>query len=64
LKAYERLVKPGLGVLEKGGVLVSASCSSRVSADSFFETVIRAAAVAHPVGFPEGAYLKCIFAEA
>jgi 23S rRNA (cytosine1962-C5)-methyltransferase len=79
LKAYERLVKLGLGVLEKGGVLVSASCSARVSADTFFNTVMRAAAAAqrplriiektthavdHPVGFPEGAYLKCIFAEA
>ncbi len=79
LKAYERLVKQGLDVLEKGGVLVSASCSSRVSAETFFDMVTRTAAmvgrplqviektthaVDHPVGFPEGAYLKCIFGTA
>jgi len=79
LKAYERLVKRGLNVLEKGGVLVSASCSSRIPAETFFETVIRTAAMIgrplqviektthaadHPIGFPEGAYLKCIFGRA
>ncbi len=79
LKAYERLVRLGLNVLEKGGVLVSASCSARVSAELFFNTVIKAAAAAgrplqviektghaldHPIGFNEGAYLKCIFARA
>ncbi len=79
LKAYERLVKLGLKVLEDDGVLVSASCSARVPAETFFSTVIRAAATAkrplqviektthaadHPIGFPEGAYLKCIFAKA
>ena len=79
LKAYERLVKRGLNVLEKGGVLVSASCSSRIPADDFFKTVTRTAAMAgrplkiiektthaidHPIGFPEGAYLKCIFGKA
>ncbi|MCP4290512.1 MAG: class I SAM-dependent rRNA methyltransferase [bacterium] len=77
LIAYGKLAKLGLQVLKKGGVLVSASCSARVSADDFFETVIRAAAacgrplqviektghaVDHPVGFSEGAYLKCLFA--
>ena len=79
LKAYERLVKLGLNVLEEGGVLVSASCSSRISADMFFDTVTRTAATAgrplqviektahaadHPIGFPEGAYLKCVFGKA
>ena len=79
LIAYERLVKLGLRVLEKDGVLVSASCSARVPAVTFFDTVIRAAAMArrplqviektshaidHPIGFPEGAYLICIFARA
>lgn len=79
LKAYERLVKLGLKVLEKNGVLVSASCSARVPADTFFNTVTRAASTAerplriiektthaadHPIGFSEGAYLKCIFARA
>ena len=79
VEAYARLVKLGLKVLEKGGVLVSASCSARVGADLFFETVEQAAvkagrpltilektshAIDHPIGFPEGAYLKCLFAKA
>ncbi len=79
LVAYERLVKLGLGVLERGGILVAASCSARVTAEVFFETVGRTAArtgrrldeiartghaIDHPVGFPEGAYLKCLFARA
>ena len=79
LKAYERLVKRGLNVLENGGVLVSASCSSRIPAETFFDTVTRTAAMIgrplqviektthaadHPIGFPEGAYLKCIFGRA
>jgi len=78
LIAYGRLVKLGLKVLKKGGVLVSASCSARVPAETFFNTVIRTAeavksplqvlektthAVDHPIGFLEGAYLKCIFAK-
>ncbi|MFT5130064.1 MAG: 23S rRNA (cytosine1962-C5)-methyltransferase, partial [Rhodothermales bacterium] len=77
LKAYRRLAGLGLAVLARGGVLVAASCSARVSADDFFATVHSAAAGAkrplqeiertshamdHPIGFPEGAYLKCVFA--
>lgn len=53
------------------------SCSSRVSAEAFFACVLGAAAEAgrplreiartghpldHPIGFPEGAYLKCLYA--
>jgi 23S rRNA (cytosine1962-C5)-methyltransferase len=79
LEAYARLAKLGLKVLERGGVLVSASCSARVPADLFYDTVTQAAekfgrpltviettthAIDHPIGFPEGAYLKCIFATA
>ena len=79
LMAYGKLTHLGLGVLRSGGTLVLASCSSRVSAESFFATVNRAAVQAgrplheiertghpldHPVGFPEGAYLKCLFATA
>jgi 23S rRNA (cytosine1962-C5)-methyltransferase len=59
-----------------GGVLVQASCSSRVPADAFYDAVVetvertgRHAAVVdrtahtldHPVSFPQGAYLKAIF---
>jgi 23S rRNA (cytosine1962-C5)-methyltransferase len=79
LHAYGRLAELALGVLAPGGTLVMASCSSRVSAAAFFGTVTRAAAEAgrrlreidrtghpidHPVRFPEGAYLKCLFATA
>lgn len=79
LRAYARLTVLALGVTRPGGLLVSASCSSRVSADAFYATVRRAAeaagrplrevertghAVDHPISFPEGAYLKCLYAVA
>jgi 23S rRNA (cytosine1962-C5)-methyltransferase len=77
LSAYGRLTHLSLGVLRPGGTLVQASCSGRVDAETFFETVNRAAAQAgrplreiertghaldHPITFKEGAYLKCLFA--
>jgi 23S rRNA (cytosine1962-C5)-methyltransferase len=67
----------GLDVLASDGLLVAASCSSRITADQFRELVVETArqagrsidveqqtghALDHPIGFPEGAYLKCIFA--
>lgn len=79
LAAYGRLTAMALGVLAPGGTLVMASCSSRVSAPAFFRAVNQAAAHArrplqeidrtghaidHPVRFPEGAYLKCLYATA
>jgi 23S rRNA (cytosine1962-C5)-methyltransferase len=77
LAAYERLTRLGLRVLRPGGVLVQASCSSRVDTETFFEAVNRAAVqvgrplreiertghpLDHPITFKEGAYLKCLFA--
>lgn len=77
LSAYRKLTRLGLSVLRQGGTLVQASCSSRVDADSFFESIQRSAreagrrlteiertghALDHPIGFKEGAYLKCLFA--
>lgn len=77
LAAYARLATLGLGVLAPEGTLVMSSCSSRVSAEAFFTCVLGAAAGAgralreiartghpldHPIGFPEGAYLKCLYA--
>jgi len=77
VNAYGRLVYQGLAVLRPGGVLVMASCSSRVNAEVFFKEVYKSAGRArrvlkeiartghpldHPVTFPEGAYLKCLFA--
>lgn len=79
LVTYARLTRLGLGVLRPGGTLVQASCSSQVGAEPFFEEINRAAAQAgrplreiertghpldHPIGFKEGAYLKCLFAVA
>jgi 23S rRNA (cytosine1962-C5)-methyltransferase len=77
LSAYKRLARLALGVLRPAGTVAMASCSSRVTAADFFATVNEAAAAAgrplreiertghpidHPVGFAEGAYLKCLFA--
>jgi 23S rRNA (cytosine1962-C5)-methyltransferase len=74
--AYAKLTKLAMGVVEPGGVLVQASCSSRVTSEEFFDTVTAAAIehgarlteirrtahdVDHPVTFPEGAYLKAGF---
>jgi 23S rRNA (cytosine1962-C5)-methyltransferase len=77
LAAYRRLVELGLAVLRSPGTLVMSSCSSRVTADQFFALVNETARSAgrplqemtrtghpidHPITFPEGAYLKCLFA--
>ena len=77
LKAYGALTTLAVGLVEPGGTLVQASCSSRVDMASFLGIVHRAAERAgaslvtleqtgqpidHPVGFPEGAYLKALFA--
>ena len=79
LNAYRRLTHLGLDVLKRGGILVQASCSSRVSADDFFNAIHKAAqeagrplkeiertghALDHPTTYKEGAYLKCLFATA
>ena len=79
LSAYRKLTGLGLGVLRRGGTLVQASCSSRVDADSFFDSVHQSAkeagrglteiersghALDHPIRFKEGAYLKCLCATA
>jgi len=77
--AYGRLAKLGLALLARGGTLVLASCSSRISMDDFVAINQRAAsqvskslkilerhehAIDHPVDFAEGAYLKCLFTTA
>jgi 23S rRNA (cytosine1962-C5)-methyltransferase len=77
LSAYRKLTRFGLSILRKDGILVQASCSSRVDAESFFESIYKTAgesgrhlteiertghAFDHPIGFNEGAYLKCLFA--
>jgi 23S rRNA (cytosine1962-C5)-methyltransferase len=76
LAAYARLTRLGLAVTRRGGTLVQASCSSRVTTDDFVDTVMTAAASAgadvvetrrtghavdHPIGFEFGGYLKAVF---
>lgn len=73
-KKYAELAKLGEQLTAKKGLLVLASCSSRVSAQSFFdlnqqvlnsrtrlfETYLKTAHDKdHPISFLEGAYLKC-----
>lgn len=72
-KKYAELALLGAKLIQKGGILVLASCSSRVTADVFFEINARALQtqakkytliqktkhdIDHPISFPEGAYLK------
>lgn len=76
VRAYTRLTHLALRLVRPGGTLVQASCSSRVTPDVFFDTVLDAAASAgrtlteitrtghdvdHPVTFREGEYLKAGF---
>jgi 23S rRNA (cytosine1962-C5)-methyltransferase len=76
VRAYTRLTHLAVRLVEPGGTLVQASCSSRVTPDLFFETVEAAASAAgrplsnmlrtghdidHPVGFKQGEYLKAGF---
>ena len=76
MDAYARLASMGIDRVERGGVLVAASCSAHVAADEFFGLVRSAARKSgrrftelavtghpadHPAKFPEAAYLKCIY---
>ena len=76
INSYKRLANLGLKLVKRGGTLVLASCSSRVTSDVFFELmeeVMQTAKVNykvltttkhdtdHPIGFKEGAYLKTIY---
>ena len=73
IAAYGRLTRLAIQLVAKNGILLSASCSSRVKADDFFETIVAELRKSsrkfreidrtfhdddHPIGFPEGAYLK------
>jgi 23S rRNA (cytosine1962-C5)-methyltransferase len=75
--AYARLTDLAVRLVADGGLLVQASCSSRVGAEDFAALVHRTAAasghrldelhrtghpVDHPVGFAQGAYLKALYA--
>lgn len=73
-KKYNQLARLGASLVKPKGMLVLASCSSRVSAADFFEINENAFTslgkkwklkqstfhdIDHPINFPEGAYLKC-----
>jgi len=72
--SYTRLTKFGAQLVAKNGILVMASCSSRITAPEFFSIVednlfnlgVKFNVlektyhdIDHPISFPEGAYLKC-----
>ncbi|GAB5399518.1 MAG: 23S rRNA (cytosine(2499)-C(5))-methyltransferase [Aureisphaera sp.] len=73
-KKYAQLAHLGAKLVTAKGILVLASCSSRVMAQDFFEINSRSLKHSgrkykvmdqtfhdtdHPIAFPEGAYLKC-----
>ena len=73
-KQYANLARLGERLTAKKGLLVLASCSSRVPVQAFFdinkeqlqasnrayEVILKTTHdIDHPIGFPEGAYLKC-----
>lgn len=77
LGAYRALTRLAVPLVRSGGLLVQASCSSRIGAGEFQGTVEdevrrrgRSAdaveysghAPDHPTRFPEGEYLKCVWA--
>lgn len=72
--SYKRLVRSAVRLVSDDGILVMASCSSRIDSFTFFEFVEDALLDTdrnfrllektfhdsdHPISFPEGAYLKC-----
>ncbi|WP_299335408.1 class I SAM-dependent rRNA methyltransferase [uncultured Psychroserpens sp.] len=75
-KKYAQLARLGEQLTAREGLLVLASCSSRVTASSFYDINEQALKstkrsfsieqktqhdVDHPIGFQEGAYLKCAY---
>ncbi len=77
LAAYGRLTDLALALVRPAGTLVQCSCSARVPQADFFDLVEErarlhgsrlrdvvhtGAPLDHPVGFPEGAYLKAVTA--
>ena len=77
IQAYERLAELATPLVERDGLLVQASCSARINEADFVRAVHAGAsragfeldevrrtghAVDHPIGFPEGGYLKALYA--
>lgn len=77
LSSYRRLARAGLRLTQDGGLLVQASCSSRITIEDLVREMKSASrevrrpfteirrtghAIDHPVGFARGAYLKALYA--
>lgn len=77
LLAYRRLAEAAMRLTVTNGLLVMASCSSRIHPEPFFNLLHQTAnaarvglddvlrtghAIDHPIAFSEGEYLKCLFA--
>ena len=75
-KHYVQLAELGASLISSGGILLLASCSSRISKDDFKECCFKGIKqtgktpdileetthdIDHPIGFEEGAYLKSIY---
>jgi 23S rRNA (cytosine1962-C5)-methyltransferase len=75
-KKYAELARLGARVTKKNGKLILASCSSRVTVEAFRDVSLSALCsqgirftlekttfhdIDHPIGFPEAAYLKCLY---
>jgi 23S rRNA (cytosine1962-C5)-methyltransferase len=75
-KKYAQLAELGEKLTAKNGLLMLASCSSRVLAQAFYDINSQVLAATkrnykillktqhdsdHPIGFPEGAYLKSVY---
>ena len=78
IASYKKLTALGIKLVENNGLLVLASCSSRVTSELFFDLVEETLHknnvnysilektlhdIDHPIGFKEGAYLKCIYVQ-
>jgi 23S rRNA (cytosine1962-C5)-methyltransferase len=76
MHGYRRLIGSGLQRVDRGGILVAASCSAHISEEEFFEMtqeVVRRSGhrfeellrtgqpADHPATFAEAKYLKCIY---
>lgn len=76
LHSYRRLARLGIKLVKPKGILLLASCSSRIKSDDFFELCQEEVSNSkrphrvlhktyhdddHQIGFPEGAYLKSIY---
>lgn len=76
LNKYAQLCRLAIPLVRKGGILMMASCSSRVSSDDFFEVILQTLKasnrkfqelertyhdVDHPIRFEEGKYLKAVY---